>query len=423
MSEHVAGASPIDLPHHASDAIADLHKRFLTPNYRNAPLVFCRGRGAWAETEDGRRFLDFSAGVAVNALGHGHPDLVAALQDQGGRLIHQSNYWHNCHAAPLAEALCTRWKQAAGTDARAFFCNSGAEANEALVKLTRRYHARVLGTPKPGIVTANASFHGRTYAAMTATAQPKYQDGFGPLLPGFRHADFGDVDSFARAMDDAEIPVGAVLIEIVQGEGGVNLAQPSFFADLRQLCDDRGALLLLDEVQTGMGRTGTFFAFEQEGIAPDALSLAKALGGGVPVGAILARDEVSQALQPGTHATTFGANALAMRAGRTVLGIFERDQLVRRSAELGGYLLAELHEAFDSRPYTVDVRGRGMILGVQVDGDARAVIGRARDDHGLLISVAGGNVLRMTPPLVVTEDDCDKAVAWLRQAADDVLGD
>ncbi len=411
----------IRLHHHSTDEIAALHKRYLTPNYRNAPLVFCKGEGAWGETEDGRRYVDFSGGVAVNALGHNHPDLVAALRDQVGRLMHQSNYWHNCHAAPLAQLLCDAWKSAAGSDARAFFCNSGTEANEALVKLARRYHSRVKGDAKPGIVTAYQSFHGRTFASMTATAQPKYQDGFAPLLPGFSHATFGDVGSFARAMDASEYPVGAVLIEIVQGEGGVKVPQPGFFKDLRKLCDERGALLMLDEVQTGMGRTGTFFAFEQEGISPDALSLAKALGGGVPVGAILARDDVAEALQPGTHATTFGANALAMRAGRTVLAIFERDGIVERAAEIGAYLLEVLKAAFSDRDYTVDVRGRGLMVGVEVKDKARQIIARARDDHGVLVSVAGGTTLRMTPPLIVTREECDHAVESLRKAADAVL--
>ena len=421
---HRQAGVEIALHHHSTAEIAALHARYLTPNYRNAPLVLRRGRGAWVETDDGRRYLDFSAGVAVNALGHNHPDLVAALRDQVGELIHQSNYWHNCHAAPLAEQLCREFERAVGggQEAQAFFCNSGAEANEALVKLARRYHARVLGEARPGIVTANGSFHGRTYAAMTATAQTKYQDGFGPLVPGFSHADFGDIASFEQAMDASELPVGAVLIEIVQGEGGVNLPPPGFFADLRKLCDDRGALLLLDEVQTGMGRTGTFFAFEQEGIAPDACALAKALGGGVPVGAILARKDVAEALQPGTHATTFGANALAMRAGRTVMAIFARDKLVQHAADVGDYMLTRLRELFDERPYALEVKGRGLMLGVRVNGDTASVIRVARDDHGLLLSVAGGNVLRMTPPLIVTRAECETAATRLLQAADKVLG-
>jgi acetylornithine/N-succinyldiaminopimelate aminotransferase len=421
-------SKPVSLYHHSADEIAALHKRFLTPNYRNAPIVFCHGAGAWGETEDGSRYLDFSAGVAVNALGHNHPDLVHALRDQVGRLIHQSNYWHNCHAAPLAEQLCGAFEAACAAiepvSARAFFCNSGAEANEALVKLSRRYHARVIGTARPGFVTAHDSFHGRTFAAMSATAQAKYQDGFGPLVPGFSHADFGDLASFERAIDAAEggpFPVGAVLIEVVQGEGGVKLAPTGFFKGLRALCDARGILLLLDEVQTGLGRTGTFFAFEQEGIAPDAIALAKALGGGVPVGAIVARDNVAEALQPGTHATTFGANALAMRAGRTVLAVFERDGLVAHTAKLGAYLLDKLHAAFDDRPYTRDVRGRGLMVGVEVSERARDVIIEARDRHNLLVSVAGGTTLRMTPPLIVTEADCDRAVSALRTAADSVL--
>ena len=362
-------------------------------------------------------------------MGHNHPEVVFALRDQVGRLIHQSNYWHNCHAAPLAEQLCGLFERACepatAVEGRAFFCNSGAEANEALIKLARRYHSRVKNVARPGIVTVEDSFHGRTYAAMTATAQPKYQDGFGPLVPGFSHAKFGDLGSIEAAIDAAESgpnPVGAVLIEVVQGEGGVKLPPTGFFKDLRQLCDDRGILLLLDEVQTGLGRTGTFFAFEQEGIAPDAIALAKALGGGVPVGAIVARANVAEALQPGTHATTFGANALAMRAGRTVLAVFERDQLVAQSKTRGAYLLAKLKTAFADKAWVVDVRGRGLMVGVEVTDKAREVIVQARDAHGLLVSVAGGTTLRMTPPLIVTEAECDQAVDALLSAATAVLG-
>ncbi len=408
----------IDFKAHTRDEIVALACQHLTPNYRNAPLVFVDGEGPWGRTVDGDRYLDFSAGVAVNALGHAHPDLVAALQGQVGRLLHQSNYWHNAHMTPVASMLCHQWQAAGCGEAKAFFCNSGAEANEALIKLARRYHATIGGRPRPGIITAHHSFHGRTYAAMTATGQPKYQEGFEPLVPGFSYADFGDVASFEAAMDD---DTGAVLIEIVQGEGGVIVPEEGFFTELRALCDRRGVLLLVDEVQTGMGRTGTFFAFEQEGVVPDACSLAKALGGGVPVGAILARAGIAGALTPGSHATTFGGNALAMCAARAVLEIFERDDLVARARDTGAYLLAQLRDAFAGRSWVTDVRGRGLLVGVAVEGDARAVIGLARD-RGLLISVAGGCVLRMTPPLIVSHEHCDLAVATLRTAADAVLG-
>ncbi len=408
----------IDLKAYSRDEIVTMAGRYMTPNYRNAPLIFVDGQGPWGRTVDGQRYLDFSAGVAVNALGHNHPDLVAALEGQVGRLLHQSNYWHNAHMVPVAGLLCEHWAAAGGGEARAFFCNSGAEANEALIKLARRFHAVVGGRARPGIITAHDSFHGRTYAAMTATGQPKYQAGFEPLVPGFSHADFGDLASFEAAMDD---DTGAVLIEVVQGEGGVIVPPEGFFSGLRKLCDERGVLLLLDEVQTGMGRTGTFFAFEQEGVVPDAVSLAKALGGGVPVGAILAGAEVAAALTPGSHATTFGGNALAMCAARAVLEIFARDDIVQRTAEIGAYLLAGLKDAFAGRSWVQDVRGRGLLVGVSVNGDARAVIAQARE-RGLLISVAGGCVLRMTPPLIVTREQCDLAVATLREAADEVLG-
>jgi acetylornithine/N-succinyldiaminopimelate aminotransferase len=411
-------APALHLASHDTAGIVALADKYLTPNYKNAPIVFVRGEGPWNIAEDGKRYLDFSAGVAVNALGHGHPDLVAALQAQVALLIHQSNYWHNAHAAPLAQDLCDRFEKATGgVKARAFFCNSGAEGTEATVKLARRYYAKTLGKPRPGIITMQGSFHGRTYAAMTATAQPKYQDGFEPLVPGFKYAKFGDLASIEALVDDQ---TGAVMLEVVQGEGGVCVPPTGFFRDLRKLCDDRGLLLLLDEVQTGLGRTGTFFAFEQEGIVPDILWLAKALGGGVPVGAMLAREPVAQALVAGCHATTFGANALATLAGRVTLAVMDRDGLVEHSRDVGAFLLQRLHQEFDGRPYTGDVRGRGLMVGVAVQGDPKAVVEAARA-RGLLVSVAGANVLRLTPPLIVDRDHCDFAARTLREAADAAL--
>ncbi len=388
------------------------------PSYKNAPIVFARGEGAWNIAQDGKRYLDFSAGVAVNGLGHNHPDLVAAIASQAARLIHQSNYWHNEHAVPLAAELCDRFERAAQAcagvtlQARAFFCNSGGEGTEAAVKLARRYHSRVRNQPRPGIVTVKGSFHGRTYAAMSATAQPKYQDGFDPLVPGFRYAQFGDLDSIAAQIDDT---VGAVFIEVVQGEGGVCVPPPGFFSALRQLCDDRGILLGLDEVQTGFGRTGTLFAFEQEGIAPDFVWLAKALGGGIPIGAVLAREQVAQALQPGTHATTFGANALVTYVGRVVLGVLDRDDLVGNAARMGEYLLAQLRDRIGQHARVVDIRGRGLMCGVQIQGDVQAVIAACRS-RGLLVSLAGADVVRMTPPLVIDRGHVDFAVEQLAAA-------
>jgi len=396
-------------------AIAAEAPRWLMPSYKNTPIVFERGEGPWNIAADGRRYLDFSAGVAVNALGHGHPDLVAAIAEQSARLIHQSNYWHNAHAVPLAADLCARFERAcrdaAGVEveARAFFCNSGGEGTEAAVKLVRRYHSRVRGQPRPAIVSMHGSFHGRTFAAMSATAQPKYQDGFAPLLPGFRYATFGDLDSVAAQIDGE---VGAVFIEVVQGEGGVCVPPPGFFRRLRDLCDAKGVLLALDEVQTGLGRTGTMFAFEQEGVAPDLIWLAKALGGGMPVGAVIARREVAEALQPGTHATTFGANALVTYVGRVVLGVFDRDRLVERSAELGAALQAALRARLGDHPRVRAIRGRGLMIGVQISGDLTTVISACRD-RGLLVSPAGGDVVRMTPPLVIDRDDIAFAVAQL----------
>lgn len=418
------GQGPLQLPAYSTEEILAQAGRYLTPNYKNAPIVFSRGEGAWNIAQDGRRYLDMSAGVAVNGLGHGHADLVAAIAEQSARLIHQSNYWHNEHAAPLAMELAERFSAAVlrttgdQVEASVFFCNSGAEGTEATVKCARRYHARVLGKARPGIITVKGSFHGRTYAAMTATAQPKYQDGFEPLVPGFRYAEFGDLASIAAQIDDT---VGSVMIEIVQGEGGVRIAPPGFFKQLRELCDQHGLLLCLDEVQTGLGRTGSLFAFEQEGIAPDLIWLAKALGGGVPVGALVGKKHVAAALQPGTHATTFGANALAMYVGRVVLAVMDRDDLVGNSARVGQYMLEQLRLAFADRPYVKDVRGRGLMCGVQISGDPKAVIDRARE-LGLLLSLAGSDVLRLTPPLIVDRAEVDFAVAALRQAAEETLG-
>ncbi|MSQ82759.1 MAG: acetylornithine/succinylornithine family transaminase [Myxococcales bacterium] len=398
--------------------------RYLTPSYKNCPIVFARGDGPWNIAQDGTRYLDFSAGVAVNGLGHNHPDLVAAIAAQAGRLIHQSNYWHNEHAVPLAAELCQRFEaavlacSATQVQARAFFCNSGGEGTEAAVKLVRRYHSRVRNQPRPGIVTVKGSFHGRTYAAMSATAQPKYQDGFEPLVPGFRYAEFGNLASIEAQLDET---VGAVLIEVVQGEGGVCLPPAGFFRQLRQLCTERGVLLGLDEVQTGLGRTGTLFAFEQEGIAPDLIWLAKALGGGIPVGAVVVQDHVAQALQPGTHATTFGGNALVTYVGRVVLGVIDRDGLVAQAAHMGAYLLSQLRSVLAGCERVRDIRGRGLMCGVQLTGDVAAVIAQCRH-HGLLVSLAGSDVVRLTPPLIVDAGHIDFSVTQLARALSDLQG-
>jgi acetylornithine/N-succinyldiaminopimelate aminotransferase len=384
--------------------LCDLGKNYLYPNYRQAQIVITRGEGALLWDADGKRYLDMVAGIAVSALGHGHPRLVRAIAEQAARVIHVSNYYYNEPNVRAAAKLCAL----SGMD-RAFFCNSGTEAIEASLKLVRRHFHSRGETERYVVIAYQNSFHGRTLGALAATGQEKYRDGFGPL-PGVLHVPYGDLDATRRVMT---ANVAAVVVEPVQGEGGVLPAPPGFLAGLKSLCESTGALFIADEIQTGLGRTGTFLACDADGVRPDVVALAKGLGGGVPIGAMLCRAGLAEALPPGAHGSTFGGNPLASAAALAVLETLESEQLTDRAAELGRELSVELANLAKRRPGHVEaVRGKGLLQAVELREhlDARMVLGELQK-RGVLLSIAGGRALRFSPPLVVSGAELREAVA------------
>jgi acetylornithine/N-succinyldiaminopimelate aminotransferase len=390
------------------EALVELGQQYLYPNYRQPPLVLARGEGALVWDAAGKRYLDFYAGIAVSVLGHAHPALVRAISEQAARLLHVSNYFFNEPNVRLAEKLC----RATGLD-RAFFCNSGTEAIEASLKLVRR-HFWTRGQPERlRVIAFDNSFHGRTLGALAATGQSKYKEGFGSL-PNVTHVPYGDAQAVREVMAS---DVAAILVEPVQGEGGVLPAPPGFLRELRSLADENGALLIADEIQTGVGRTGTFLSCQQADVQPDVVALAKGLGGGIPIGAMLCKQALADALPPGSHGSTFGGNPLASAAALAVLEVLESDGLMQQARVRGEYLAAKLRAVAERQPQRVATsRGRGLLqaLVLAADVDARAVLGRAQD-AGLLVTIAGGQALRFSPPLVVTEAQIDEGVAILEQ--------
>ena len=364
------------------------------------------GEGCVLWDVDGRRFLDMTAGIAVCILGHGHKELAQVIGEQAARLHHTSNLYFIEAQIRLAEALAKR-----AFAGKMFFCNSGTEANEAALKLARRYQAVVRGKPqRVEFIAFENSFHGRTMGALSVTGQAKYRKGFGPMVTDVRFIPFGDADAARDAISDRTC---AVIAEPIQAEGGINLPPPGYLQEIRRLCSERGALLIFDEIQTGVGRTGTFYAFEKEAMVPDIVTLAKGLAGGVPMGAMLASEAVAEAFGPGTHAATFGGNPLASAAALYVQQVMDEQNLLGRCQDSGAYLgsaLARLAER--RRPKTRGARGRGLLQGLVMEADAAAVVVKARE-HGLLISVAGGNVVRFAPPLVVGRAEIDEALSIL----------
>ena len=382
----------------------------LLGNYRQGPFVLERGEGCLLFDTAGRRYLDMCAGVAVSALGHAHPRLVAAISEQAARLIHTSNYFYNAENLRLAEELCAR----TGFD-RAFFCNSGAEANEAMLKLARRYfHARG-DAARFRVIAFHNAFHGRTMGAVAMTGTPKYREGFGPPLAGVTHVPYGDAAAVRAAMGP---DVAAIVVEPVQGEGGVLPAPPGFLAELRGLADEHGALLLLDEVQTGIGRTGRWLGSTHDGVLGDAAALAKGLGGGFPIGALVLRERLNEALPPGTHGSTFGGNPLASAVARAVIATIEEEGLLEAVVRRGDHLARGLAAIAARHPrICAGERGRGLLRGlVLAKGiDPRVALNSARD-RGVLLTIAGADVLRFTPPLIVTEAEIDEALAAVEAA-------
>jgi len=389
--------------------LIELGQTYLYPNYRQAPIVLVRGEGALVWDADGKRYLDMVAGVAVSALGHGHPALVKAISEQAARLIQTSNYYYNEPNVRLAAKLCAL----TGMD-RAFFCNTGTEAVEASLKLVRRHFYAKGETERTTVIAFHNAFHGRTLGSLAVTGTEKYREGFGPL-PGGRHLDYGDLDAVKRELGPR---VAAVIVEPVLGEGGAVPAPPGFLAGLRALCDASGTLFVADEIQTGIGRTGTFLACEAVGVRPDVVTLAKGLGGGVPIGAMLCRREFAEALPPGSHGSTFGGNPLASAAALAVLGVLESERLIGRVKAVGLELSRGLAALVQKHPTIAESsRGTGLLQAIVLrEGiDVRAVLNDIVS-RGLLLSIAGGRGLRFSPPLVVQPREIAEALAVLDAA-------
>ena len=369
----------------------------LMQTYARQPVAFVRGEGAWLFDENGEKYLDALAGVAVNALGHAHPRLTQALCEQAGRLIHTSNIYHIREQERLAARLC----ELSGLE-RVFFCNSGAEANEAAIKIAR-LHAHNRGIENPAIVVMEKSFHGRTMATLSATGNRKVQAGFEPLVTGFMRVPFGDAEAVA-ALAAHHKNIVAVLVEPFQGEGGVQIPQADYLAQLRRICDENAWLLMLDEVQTGIGRTGTWFAFQHGDIEPDVMTLAKGLGAGVPIGACLARGVAAETFVPGKHGSTFGGNPLACVAALTTLRVMEEDKLLDNAATLGAYIRADLAQRLEGVAGVVEIRGQGLMVGIELDRPCGELVARALE-RKLLINVTNDNVVRLLPPLVLKREE------------------
>ncbi|TMQ20883.1 MAG: aspartate aminotransferase family protein [Deltaproteobacteria bacterium] len=384
-------------------------------NYRQQPIVLERGRGCEVWDVAGTRYLDMTAGIAVCGLGHAHPAFTARIAEQLGKLIHVSNLFFNEPQVLAARAITERCFAR-----RVFFCNSGAEANESALKLARRYQAVVAGAPqRTTVVSTHGSFHGRSIATVAITGQAKYREGFGPLFGPVELINYGDLDAAARVLEART--ACAIIVEPIQAEGGIIVAPPGYLAGLRRLCDATGTLLIFDEVQTGVGRTGRWFGHEHDGIVPDVMSLAKGLGGGVPIGAMACSEKAAAGLaaQPGgavPHASTFGGNALACAAVNAVFDIIETEGLIERVAQAGQYLGTQLAELVAEFPgHAVEVRGRGLLRGLAVSGAPAQVVARCRE-RGVLLSVAGDKVVRFAPPYVVERRHLDEAVTVLRGA-------
>lgn len=371
-----------------------MERGFLVPCYSPVPIAFERGEGAWLFDRSGKRYLDAVGGLAVCVLGHAHPRVTEAIRDQALRLVHTSNLYHIPLQAELGRRLCSL----AGME-RAFFCNSGAEANEAAIKIARR-HAVERGVASPCIVVAEGAFHGRTLGALSATGSESMRCGFGPMLPGFVQVPYGEAEAIAR-LDRPD--VAAVLLEPIQGEQGVRVPVPGYLREVRRLCDERGWLLLLDEVQTGMCRTGRWFAHRYEHVFPDVMTVAKGLANGIPIGACLARGAAATVLGPGSHGSTFGGNPLAARVALEVLDVLEEERLDERAAVLGQDLLEALRSGLDGVSGVCDVRGRGLMIGIALDWKCRELMQRALA-RGLLINVAAGHVVRLLPPLILSDE-------------------
>ena len=379
-----------------TEAVLKLFDRYVVPNYRRFPVVLDRGEGSYVWDVDGNRYLDFFPGWGCNLLGHCPPRVVKAVQEQVAKLVHVPNSWYTEAQGRWAEALSTR------SFGKAFFCNSGAEANEAAIKLVRLHSVK----PRYKIITFLNSFHGRTMAATTATGQPKVHEGIGPLLPGFQYAPYGDLEAVSRLIDDE---TAAIMLEPIQGEGGVRIPPNGFLQGLRELCDRHGLLLVFDEVQTGCGRTGSWFAYQHFGVQPDIMTLAKAVCGGVAGGGIMVRDEIAPSLRPGMHAATYGGNPLAAAAGVAVLETIEQEGLLKAAVELGELFRQRLTAERSAISVIKEIRVQGVMIGIELTQEGTPVV-QSCMEKGLLINCTQGNVIRLLPAMNLSHRDAKQGL-------------
>ena len=377
------------------------------PVFAPLPVAFAHGAGAWLTDTNGRKYLDALSGIAVCGLGHSHPEITQAISDQAGKLLHTSNWYEVPLQAELAKRLCKH----AGMD-NVFFCNSGAEANEAAIKLARLYGHQKKNL-NPTIIVTDGSFHGRTLATLSASGNRKIQAGFEPLVTGFSRVPYNNLDA-VRSVAENNKDIVAILVEPITGEGGIQIPDAGYLKGLREICDARGWLLMLDEIQTGMCRTGKWFAFEHEGIKPDVLTLAKSLGNGVPIGACLARGAAAQVFKPGSHGSTFSGNPLVCRVGLTVLDILERGKLEKRAAELGARIQKGLKQSLGGVAGVKEIRGLGLMLAVELDRPCKEILNLALD-RGLLLNVTADSVVRLLPPLILSDSEADQVVSGVSE--------
>ena len=374
--------------------------------YARYPVLLVRGKGTRVWDLEGEEYLDFVSGLAVCNLGHCHPKVVKAIQDQAEKLIHVSNFYYIEPQIQLASLLCKH-----SFADKVFFCNSGAEANEGAMKLARKYAKEKMGKDRHEIITMERSFHGRTLATLTATGQEKFHKGYEPLMPGFKYVPFNDIGAVKNAIDSKTC---AVMLEPIQGEGGVNCPSEGYLKALREICDKKGLLLIFDEVQVGMGRTGKLFAYEHDEVEPDMLTLAKSLAGGVPIGALLIKRGIADSFKPGDHASTFGGNPLATAAGVAALTTILEEGMLENCQKMGDYFISQLEEIKKKFPFVKEVRGKGLILGMELKIDGGSIV-KEMLKKKILINCTMGNVLRFLPPLIVTKEEIDRVIKTLEE--------
>ncbi|MBO8137892.1 MAG: acetylornithine transaminase [Desulfotomaculum sp.] len=390
-----------------SQEVVKMNEKYIMNTYGRIPLVLVKGRGTRVWDAEGKEYLDFVSGLAVNSLGHCHPRVVKAIWSQADTLMHVSNLYHIEPQVRLAKILVEN-----SCADKVFFCNSGAEANEGAIKLARKYAKENYGADKYEIITAKRSFHGRTLATITATGQAKFQQGFEPLPAGFKYVPFNDLEALEQAIGPHTC---AVMLEPIQGEGGVYPANKEYLQGVAELCRKNNLLLIFDEVQCGLGRTGSFLAYQRYRVEPDIITLAKALGSGFPIGAVMAKEHAAKAFKPGDHASTFGGNPLACAAALAAVQVLLEEGVIDNARLMGEYFKAELTRLAEKHQRVEEVRGAGLMIGVELDGPGQEVVSRCQE-QGLLINCVGGNVLRFLPPLIVSEKEINTAVDILDKA-------